>query len=97
MLSARNISLYAYGHTVRVWYTKLYHTRINLASQTTFSSFILGREEKGLVYSPLSRPSANRRSRDYTRMVHTIRVLYVPYIRVYGIKYAYGTEQLRYN
>ena len=27
MLSARIASLYAYGHTVRVWYTKLYHTR----------------------------------------------------------------------
>ena len=42
----------AYGYTVRVWYTKLYHTRI----------------------------------------VHTIRVLYIPY--AYGIKYVYGTEQL---
>ena len=34
MLSARNTSIrvwyvpYAYGHTVRVWYTKLYHTRM---------------------------------------------------------------------
>ena len=31
VLSARNTSLYApyaYGHTVRVWYTKLYHTRM---------------------------------------------------------------------
>ena len=27
MLSERIVSLYAYGHTVRVWYTKLYHTR----------------------------------------------------------------------
>ena len=52
MLSERIASLYAYGHTVRVWYTKLYHTRT----------------------------------------VHTIRVWYVPY--AYGIKYAYGTEQL---
>ena len=28
----------------------------------------------------------------HTHMVHTIRIWYVPY--VYGIKYAYGTEQL---
>ena len=28
VLSARDTSLYAYGHTVRVWYTKLYHTRM---------------------------------------------------------------------
>ena len=48
----RMVIPYAYGHTVRVWYTKLYHTRT----------------------------------------VHTIRVWYVPY--AYGIKYAYGTEQL---
>ena len=35
MLSARNTSLYAYGHTVRIWYTKLYHTHMVQNINTT--------------------------------------------------------------
>ena len=42
MLSARNTSLYAYGHTVRVWYTKLYHTCMVHTIRTWYVPYAYG-------------------------------------------------------